>query len=120
MILDKQPQNAGTYYSAQVVVLANAGSFSATDGFLSAFADLEQVTIVGLPSAGGSGATKRFELPHSGIRIGLSSMASYRPNGRLYDGNGIEVDIRAEPTISDYLGETDTALAKALSLIRAN
>ncbi len=120
MVLDKQPQNADTYYSEQVVVLANAGSFSATDGFLSAFTDLEQVTIVGLPSAGGSGATKRFELPHSGIRIGLSSMASYRPNGRLYDGNGIEVDVRAEPTISDYLGETDTALALAMTLIRAN
>ncbi len=119
MLLEKQSRNEDTYYSKPVVVLCNAGSFSATDGFLSAFADLEQVTIVGIPSAGGSGATKRFELPHSGIALSLSSMASYRPDGRLYDGNGIEVDVRAAPTISDYIGETDTVLAKAISLILA-
>ena len=117
MLLGKQQQNEDIHYSNPVVVLTNAGSFSATDGFLSAFADLEQVTIVGTPSAGGSGATKRFELPRSGIEIGLSSMVSYRPDGRLYDGNGIEVDVHAAPTVSDYLGETDTALGKAISLI---
>jgi hypothetical protein len=120
MLLGKQARNEDVYYSKPVVVLSNAGSFSATDGFLSAFADLEQVTIIGLPSGGGSGATKRFELPHSGIKIGLSSMASFRPNGRLYDGNGIEVDVRATPTISDYLGKSDTVLAKAISSILAN
>ncbi len=117
MLLGKQPQNEDIYYSKPVVVLTNAGSFSATDGFLSAFADLEQVTIVGTPSAGGSGATKRFELPQSGIELGLSSMASYRPDGRLYDGNGIEVDVFSAPSISDYLGQTDTVLDKAISLI---
>ncbi|MFT6878789.1 MAG: hypothetical protein ACI9XK_004613 [Granulosicoccus sp.] len=120
MLLGKQAHNKDVFYSKPVVVLANAGSFSATDGFLSAFADLEQVTIVGLPSGGGSGATKRFELPHSGIKIGLSSMVSFRPNGRLYDGNGIEVDVRAAPTISDYLGESDTVLANAISSVLAS
>ena len=120
MLLGKQPQNEETYYSKPVVVLSNAGSFSATDGFLSAFADLEQVTIMGLPSAGGSGATERFELPHSGIRLALSSMASYRPDGSLYDGNGVEVDVRVVPTITDYLGETDSVLDQAISLILAN
>ena len=37
------------FYNKPVVVLSNAGSFSATDGFLNAFADLPQVTIVGEP-----------------------------------------------------------------------
>ncbi len=120
MLLEKQPRNERIHYDRPVVVLSNAGSFSATDGFLSAFADLPQVTLVGLPSAGGSGATKRFELPYSGIRIALSSMASYRPDGRLYDGHGIEVDIRVAPVISDYLGESDTALDKAIDVIIAN
>jgi C-terminal processing protease CtpA/Prc len=120
MLLGKQPHNEGKYYSNPVVVLSNSGSFSATDGFLSAFADLDQVTIVGTPSAGGSGATQRFELPRSGIRIALSSMASFRPNGRLYDGNGIEVDVFIQPTITDYLGETDTVLDKAISLLLAD
>ena len=52
-----------SFYDKPVVVLCNAGSFSATDGFLSAMADLPQVTIVGEPSGGGSGATRRFNLP---------------------------------------------------------
>ena len=119
MVLGKQPQNVDFYYSRPVVVLCNAGSFSATDGFLSTFADLPQVTIVGSPSAGGSGATKQFELPNSGLKIALSSMVSYRPDGRLYDGNGIEVDVHMPPVISDYLGATDTALSEAVSLIRS-
>ena len=35
------------------------------DGFLNAFAALPQVTIVGEPSAGGSGATRQFQLPRT-------------------------------------------------------
>ena len=106
------------YYDKPVVVLSNAGSFSATDGFLGAFSDLPQVTIVGEPSGGGSGATRRFQLRNTEVHVALSSMASYRANGKTFDGNGIAVDVLAKPTIEDYITESDSVLDRGIAVIR--
>ena len=114
MMLGKSGDNRQYYYKKPVAVLADAASFSATDGFLSAFADLPGVMLIGQPSAGGSGATESFLLPNSGIQVALSSMASFRPNGRMYDGHGIEVDIAVKPRVDDFLGKSDTVLARAV------
>lgn len=114
MLLGRTKSYEQYYYSKPVVVLCNAASFSATDGFLSAFSDLPQAILMGQNSSGGSGARQHFNLPNSGIKIALSSMASFRPNGKLYDGNGIAVDIKIAPTASDFFGKTDTVLDKAI------
>ncbi len=118
MLLGKSNDARQYSYQQAVVVLCNAASFSATDGFLSAFADLPNVTLIGQPSAGGSGATKHFTLKNSGIEIALSSMASFRPNGKLFDGNGVDVDIKAVPTPADFLGRSDTVLETGIDWIR--
>lgn len=114
MVLGKSPGMNQYHYRQPVVVLSNAASFSATDGFLGAFADLPGVTLIGQPSGGGSGATQDFRLPNSGIEVALSSMASFRPSGRLYDGNGIEVDIELMPEPEDFLGKSDAVLENAI------
>jgi C-terminal processing protease CtpA/Prc len=105
------------FYDKPVVILSNAVSISATDGFLNAFADLPQVTIVGEPSAGGSGATRQFQLSKTRLVIALSSMASFRPNGKLFDGNGIEVDVAVKPEVEDYTTDGDSVLARGIDLI---
>jgi Peptidase family S41 len=105
------------FYGKPVVVLSNAGSFSAADGFLNAFADLPQVTIVGEPSGGGSGATRQFQLPKTRLVIALSSMASFRPKGKLFDGHGIEVDVAVKPAVEDYTTDADSVLARAIDVI---
>ncbi|MCA9212083.1 MAG: hypothetical protein KDB27_03385 [Planctomycetales bacterium] len=105
------------YYDKPVVVISNAGSFSATDGFLSAFSLLPQVSIVGEPSGGGSGATRRFQLANTGTLVALSSMASFRPNGKTFDGYGVDVDFEAKPTLDDFLGKSDSVLDKAIEVI---
>lgn len=117
MILGKSGNPAQYHYNKPVVVLSNAESFSATDGFLSAFSDLPNVTVIGQASAGGSGATQSFILPNSNIQIKLSSMASFRPNGMLFDGNGINVDIPIMPAPEDFLGHSDRVLEKAIDFI---
>jgi C-terminal processing protease CtpA/Prc len=106
------------YYDKPVAVLSSAGSFSATDGFLSAFADLPQVSIVGEPSGGGSGATRQFQLPRTEIVVALSSMASFRATGKTFDGNGIAVDVEAKPTLQDFLSDQDSVLQRAVEVIR--
>jgi|GEM_PF-2463810 len=117
MVLGRSKSPRQYFYPKPVVVLCNAGSFSATDVFLSAFADLPQVTLVGQPSSGGSGSKQEFDLPYSGIRIALSSMASFRPNGKLFDGKGIDVDIKILPDPSDFFGKTDFVLSGTIDWI---
>ncbi len=105
------------FYDKPVVILSNAGSFSAADGFLNAFAELPQVTIVGEPSGGGSGATRQFQLPRSRLLVSLSSMASFRPNGKLFDGNGIDVDVAVKPKVEDFTTDADAVLARGIEVI---
>ena len=46
-------------------------------------------------------------------------MASFRGNGKTFDGNGIEVDILAKPSTEDYLSESaDSVLDRAIQVIR--
>ena len=115
--LDRRENQDLFHYRQPVVVLCNAGSFSATDGFLSAFADLPQVTLVGESSGGGSGATRHFTLSNTGVTVALSSMASFRANGKLFDGNGVEVNVPVKPTLEDFVQGTDSVLQRGIALL---
>lgn len=101
-----------------VAVLMDTGCFSATDIFLGAFAAATDATLVGTPSGGGSGRTQRVRLAHSGLEVRLSTMASFRPNGKRYDGKGIAPDVLVEPAPTDLLLDGgDAQLARALEQI---
>lgn len=105
------------HYNKPVVVLSNSGSFSATDGFLAAFHLLPNSTQIGQPSGGGSGRGRSFSLPDTNIEVRVSSMASFRENGQLFDGNGVEVDIHIDPIATDFIGKTDVVLDAALTFL---
>ena len=105
------------HYVKPVVILMDRWNFSACDIFLGAFKGWKNVTLMGLPSGGGSGCRQEYRLSNSGIRIRLSRMASFQPNGRLYDGNGIQPDIVVESVPTDFIGRSDTVLDKATDFI---
>jgi hypothetical protein len=45
-------------------------------------------------------------------------MASFRPNGKLYDGNGVEVDIEVHPDPSFFIhGGQDDVLSTAIKYL---
>lgn len=104
-------------FDGPVCVLVDEDCFSATDVFLGALAELPQVSLVGRASGGGSGRSRGFTLANSGIRVRISSMASFRPDGRRYDGRGVEVDVPITPTISDLTGATDGDLEAARRVV---
>lgn len=106
------------HYDRPVIVLQDSGCFSATDIFLGAFKGLPNVTLMGTPSGGGSGRSRGHRLANSRIRVRISSMASYRPTGELYEGRGVPPDVTVEPLATDLIGRTDRALAEALSRLR--
>lgn len=105
------------YYDKPVVILMDRWNFSSWDIFLGAFKGWKNVTLMGLPSGGGSGCYQNYRLHNSHIRIQLSSMASFQPNGKLYDGNGIQPDIVIEPIPTDFIGKTDSVLDAAIKYI---
>jgi C-terminal processing protease CtpA/Prc len=106
------------FYDKPVVVLCDAGCFSATDVFLGALSGRPRITLMGTPSGGGSARVQDFTLPHSRIGIRCASMVSYRPDGRLYDGRGVEVDIEVHPAPTDLIaGGTDSVLDAAERVI---
>lgn len=102
------------YYNKQAVILMDRWNFSACDIFLGAFKGFKNVTLIGKPSGGGSGCYQEYRLWNSRIKVHLSSMASFQPNGKLYDGNGIQPDIVVEPVPTDFIGQTDYALETAI------
>ena len=113
--------SAGEYfYDKPVVVLADADCFSATDIFLGALSGRPRVTLMGSPSGGGSARSQGFSLSNSGIEVRCASMASFRPDGRLYDGRGVEVDVEVAPEPEYFIeGGDDAVLNAALKHLRS-
>ncbi len=105
------------YYDRPVIILIDTTNFSASDIFLGAFKGWGNVTLMGTPSGGGSGRCQQYRLRHSFMRVRLSSMASFRPNGWLYEGRGIQPDVLIEPIPTDYIGTTDSILNAAVQRI---
>ncbi|MCG8407202.1 MAG: S41 family peptidase [Phycisphaerales bacterium] len=112
MIVSLEKQRS--HYEKAVVILMDEACFSATDIFLGALKGLPNVTLMGRPSGGGSGRGRQTVLEKSRLKIVLSTMASFQPNGRLYDGHGIQPDVLVERTLDDILGKTDSTLDAAL------
>lgn len=113
-----QPDPKAWRVTCPVVVLHDGGCFSATDIFLGAFAQFPDVTLVGTASGGGSGRVQPVELPASRLTVMLSSMASYRADGRMYDGRGVAPDVEVDGFPTDFVGATDAALEVAVRRLR--
>jgi C-terminal processing protease CtpA/Prc len=119
LVLDRTGDPGEHHYDAPVAILSDAGCFSATDVFLGALELLPRVTLVGQASSGGSARSQAFRLPATGIEVRCASMASFRPDGRLYDGRGVEVDVEVLPDPGDLVtGGGDAQLDAALRSLR--
>ena len=74
------------------------------------------VTLVGCPAPAGSGRVVQHRIgDEPRVRVTLATMASFRTDGRFFDGGVIEPDVAAWPTISDLAGDTDTQLDTAVA-----
>jgi Peptidase family S41 len=117
MTLSRLDDPAVYYYDKPVVVRMNGKNFSATDMFLVGLKGLRNVTLFGMPSAGGSANTQEIQLGTTPLRLRIGSMASFQADGRLFDGHGITPDVMTEPTPDYYIGGRDFVLTEALKRI---
>ncbi|HZN41644.1 MAG TPA: S41 family peptidase [Planctomycetota bacterium] len=118
LVLDKKDNEKAFDYDKKVVVLIDRGCFSATDVFAAALGALPNVTLVGEATSGGSGRAAGHRLPKSGVRLQLSTMASFRPDGVLFEGNGVVPDVAVPAEPVDLVGGADSVLQRALELLR--
>lgn len=120
LVLDRTGHPDEYCFAKPVAVLCDAECFSATDIFLGAMTELPTVTLVGQASGGGSARAEGFTLPNTNIEVRCASMASFRPDGRLYDGRGIEVDVDVARAPGDLvLNGGDAQLQAALRVLAA-
>ncbi len=117
---DDDGPDATPRYNGPVVVLMDDGCFSATDILLGGLKGMDRVTLVGLPSGGGSANVEDYRLGTLGpdVSVRLATMASFTPDGRLYDGRGIEPDVVVPRQATDLIGRTDTQLHTAEEVLR--
>ena len=108
------------HYAKPVIVLCDEGCISATDGFLAAFAELPNVTLMGVASRGGSGSSRTVALPRSKIDFKLSTMASFRPSGATFEGHGVAVDVVAQPPPEDFITRKDSVLDQAVQRLTSS
>ena len=110
-----EPAKSHIHYLKPVVVLANRGSFSATNNFVSIMKLLPGVTIVGDVTGGGCGLPFTGELPN-GWNIRFSASPIRDANGNLTEF-GVEPHLRVDQTDAATLAHHDLILDTAIALL---
>lgn len=117
MVVSPNDENGTYYYDRPVVVLVDEGCFSASDIFAAGIKQGDNVTLLGNITGGGSGFSSKKYLPNSHIKVKLSRMFSYQPNGTIYDGHGVIPNVIVDYTLNDKLGKSDSQLTQAVELV---
>lgn len=110
-----EPSTSHIRYNKPVVVLANRGSFSATNNFVSIMKSLPQVTVVGDTTGGGCGLPFTSELPN-GWRVRLSAAPITDSDGRLTEW-GVAPDTVVTMSAADVAAGRDPLLDTAIGLL---
>jgi len=110
-----EPAKGRVHYNKPVVVLANRGSFSATNNFVSIMKSLPNVTIVGDVTGGGCGLPFTSELPN-GWSVRFSAAPITGPDGNLTEF-GVEPDVRVDMSADDIAKGKDTILEEAFEIL---
>ena len=106
------------HYDKPVVVLADAGTSGTAEVLMAALKSRKGATLMGTASAGAIGRSEAVRLANSGIAVRICTTASYRPDGKLFDGRGVEPDVELWPEPNDFIGRTDSMLEAAVKRIK--
>lgn len=118
MVVSPTNEQGTYYYDKPVIVLVDEGCFSASDIFAAGIRQGDRVRLLGNTTGGGSGFSQSRRLPNSRIKVKLSRIFSYQPDGNLYDGHGVIPDIKVDYSLNDKLGKTDSQLEKAKEILK--
>lgn len=100
-----------------VAILMSNYTAAGAEKFLVAADVLENFIFVGEPSFGDSAQPLMLTLPGGGSAR-ISTKRDTYPDGKVYIGPGISVDVKVAPSIKDYLEGNDVVLKKALEVLK--
>jgi hypothetical protein len=104
-------------FTRPVVLLTGRGSYSATEGFVSAMRTLPNVFVVGDTTGGGSGNPSVYPL-REGYGFALSRWIEYTADGQPIEGRGIAPDVAVPFGDGAVAAGEDETLRHALALAR--
>jgi hypothetical protein len=104
-------------FTRPVVLLTGRGSYSATEGFVSAMRTMPNVVVVGDTTGGGSGNPSVYPL-REGYGFALSRWIEYTDDGQPIEGRGIVPDRVVPFTDAAVAAGEDETLRAALGLAR--
>lgn len=107
-------------WRGELVCLIDERTFSTADNFAACLRDNRpDAVFIGRPTAAGTGAPRRFELPGTKAAVTLCTMRVYSPDGVMIEGLGVEPDTAVRWTREDFLERRDPDLEAALEAARA-
>jgi hypothetical protein len=105
-------------YRKPVAVLVDGATRNAAEVLAFALQRAGRAILVGEPTGGSDGRPVAFTLKNSRIRVAVSTMASYRPDGKLFLNNSIVPDEQLPRDARDWTGASDAQLKRALERLR--
>lgn len=114
-------------YEGEVVLLTDAGSFSAAAIFSSLVKSTKRATIVGAESGGSyyqtfAGFTQKITLPHSRIKVNIPMVRFVHDvdkNLQALD-RGVTPDVELVTTLEDYFKKVDPQIDYAKKMLRSH
>ena len=114
-----QPAKGKTIYTKPIILLVNAGTFSAAEDFVSLFRGMKRGLIVGEPTGGSTGNGVRVELQPGVSYANICSKHDTAPDGTEFVGIGHKPDVTASETYDSYFNAPrDNAISTALGLLK--
>ncbi|HVZ15545.1 MAG TPA: S41 family peptidase [Terriglobales bacterium] len=110
----QQPKK--TLYSGPLYILTDGGCYSACEDLVAPFKDNHRAVIVGERTGGSTGQPYGQNFGN-GMRVSLSTLREYLPDGTPFEGIGIAPDIEVRTSAADLQKGNDPVLAKALEVI---
>lgn len=104
-------------FGGRVFVLVDRFCQSACEDFVMPFKDTHRAVVIGETTTGSSGNPYREELG-DGMRVSIGAMRYRFPDGRPFEGIGIEPDVAVARTVADLRSGRDAILERALTLAR--
>lgn len=111
-----EPTKARPEYRGKVAVLSGRYVMSSCEAFLLMMKQVPNCKLVGGNSYGSSGNPKPHHLPN-GVTVYLPSWKAMTADGNVFEGKGIEPDIKVETNAEDF-EKTDPVLEAALRYLR--
>ncbi|MEM8885980.1 MAG: S41 family peptidase [Planctomycetota bacterium] len=112
------PQRTDRGYDKPLVVLVDGGTRNSAEVLAFALQHAGRAVVVGEASGGSDGGPVTLTLENSRLRVTLSTIASYRPDGKLYLGSSVQPSLLRPRDPVDWTGAADAQLQAALERLR--